>query len=136
MGGGIVFQAGVRGRSAATALIEQQNVVMLRGEQLAMVRAATGAGSAMQENRRLALGVAAKLPVHLVAVTSIKFAGLIGFNRRIHAVVLENSLYAFENQITNAMAQSQAAGFKFGLGPVIGFGGVICTGVAQQRFAA
>ncbi|CFP67388.1 Uncharacterised protein [Bordetella pertussis] len=69
--GGVVLQAGVRQRAAAAALVEQQHVVAARVEQLAVHRRAAAARAAMQEYRRLALRVAAQLPIDLVAVAGI-----------------------------------------------------------------
>src|SRR5690606_24703919 len=62
MPGGVVLQARMRRGAPAAALVEQQNLVALRVEQASMCAGASPAGTAMQEDRRLAIRVAAKLP--------------------------------------------------------------------------
>lgn len=80
---GVVLQAGVRRGAAAAALVEQQHVVQAGIEQLALHRRAAAAGAAMQEDRRLALGVAAEFPVDLVAVARVQVPVTVGFDLRI-----------------------------------------------------
>ena len=48
-----------------------------------MVGAAAGAGAAVEEDGRLAAGVAAALPIEVVAVADVEPAGPVGLDRRI-----------------------------------------------------
>src|SRR3546814_13918878 len=70
--GGIVFQACMRGGAAAAALVEQQDLIAFGVEQPPVCRRATAARTAMQKYGRLALRIAAKLPIHLVTVSGIQ----------------------------------------------------------------
>ena len=83
--GVVVLDQGVGARAAAAALVEQQDVVAFGVEQAAMIDAATGAGAAVEEDGGLALGVAAQLPIDLMAVAGIEPAAAIGLDRRIEA---------------------------------------------------
>src|SRR5690606_31563186 len=82
--GGVVLQARMRRGAPAAALVEQQNLVALRVEQASMCAGASPAGTAMQEDRRLAIRVAAKLPVHTVTITGVQVAMGVGMDLRIH----------------------------------------------------
>jgi hypothetical protein len=59
---------------AAAALVEQHDPVARRVEQPPHVRGQAAAGSAVQEHRRLAVRVAALLPVDLLTVTDLEQA--------------------------------------------------------------
>ncbi len=72
MPGGVVVQTGVRTGAATAALIEQQNLVALGIEQLAMMRRDAAARPAMNEDRRFPVRVAAQLPVDPVAIPSVQ----------------------------------------------------------------
>ena len=71
MPGRVVLEAGMGLRAAAAALIEQQHAILLRIEQPAMLGRAAGARTAMQEDGGLALGIAAHLPIDLMAIAGI-----------------------------------------------------------------
>ena len=75
-------------RSAAAALVEQQDLVARRIEQPAVIGRATGAGAAVQENGRLAVWIAAQFPIDLMAVADVEMAGLIGFDCRVEGAKL------------------------------------------------
>jgi hypothetical protein len=45
-----------------------------------MFRAASAAGAAVKKHRRLAVRIAAQLPIHLMTVTGIEKAVLVGFD--------------------------------------------------------
>ena len=73
--------------AAAAALVKQQHTVARRVKQAAVVWRTTGARPTMQKHRRLALGIAAQLPINLVAVTAVQHASLEGLDRRVEGVV-------------------------------------------------
>ena len=83
--GGVVVEAGMRTRAAAAALVEQQHAILVWIEQPAMLGRAAGARAAMQEDRRLALGVAADFPIDLVAIAGVEMAGVIGLDLWVEA---------------------------------------------------
>ena len=58
----------MRAAAAAAALVEQEDAVARRVEEAPRLRVAARARPAVQEHDRLALGIAAFLPVDLVAV--------------------------------------------------------------------
>lgn len=60
----------------AATLVEQQHAILVRVEQPPVVGTAAAAGFAMQKHGWLATGIAAKLPVDLVAVANVQHAGL------------------------------------------------------------
>src|SRR5690606_35280404 len=137
--GCIVVQAGMRRRPAAAALVEQQYVVAFRIEQLPMGGGTAAAGAAMQKNGGLARRVAAKLPIHTMAVVGLQKTVGIRLNFWIHLNVpcagrpIDASgaamswllrLLSSENQIPDAMPQAQATGFKFGLRTKVGAWGI------------
>ncbi|MNC82502.1 hypothetical protein D3C75_1360380 [compost metagenome] len=64
--------------TATAALIEQQNLIALRVEQLAMIRCATTARPAVDKYRRLTVWIAAQLPVDPVPISSIQPTAVIG----------------------------------------------------------
>ncbi|MNE36211.1 hypothetical protein D3C80_1300130 [compost metagenome] len=72
MPGGVVVQTGVRFGAAAATLIEQQHLITLRIEQLAMIRGNATARPAVNKDGRLTLWVAAQLPVDTVAISSVQ----------------------------------------------------------------
>ena len=53
-----------------------------------MVGARAAAGTAVQEHHRLAVGIAAQLPIEAVAVADVEHAGLVGLDRRIKRAAL------------------------------------------------
>ncbi|MCY1523448.1 hypothetical protein D9M68_583450 [compost metagenome] len=73
----------MRLRAAAAALIEQQHVIALRIEQLAVHGRAAAARAAVQKHGRLALRISAEFPIDLVAVAGIQRALAVGFDGRI-----------------------------------------------------
>jgi hypothetical protein len=81
--GGVGFEAGVGGGAAAAALVEQQDVPAFGVELPAVIRAAAGAGPAVEKDRRLAVRISALFPVQAVAVADVEMAGPIGLDRRI-----------------------------------------------------
>ena len=86
--GRVGLEAGMRRRAAAAALVEQGDVVARGIELAAMIGAAAGAGAAMQHHRRLALRIAALLPVERVAVADVEPAGPVGLDRRIEGAAV------------------------------------------------
>ena len=78
--GRVGLERGVRRRTAAAPLVEQEHVVELRIELAAMVRAAAGARSAVEEDDRLGAGRSAPFPVKLVAVADVDPIALIGLD--------------------------------------------------------
>ena len=75
----------MRSRAAAAALIEQQDVVALRIEQAAVVGAEAGAGSAVEEDGRLARRIAALFPVEDMAIADVERAPAIGLDRGVES---------------------------------------------------
>ena len=78
----------MRGRSAAAALVEEQDVVAVGIELAAMIGAAAGAGAAVEHHRRLAPRRSAALPIEAVAVADFEPAAVIGLDRRIEGAAL------------------------------------------------
>ena len=78
----------MRGRAAAAALVEEEDVVALRVELAAVVGAAAGAGSAVKEDGRLGARSPAALPVEAVAVADVEPAALVGLDRRIEGAAV------------------------------------------------
>src|SRR5690606_38291607 len=74
MPGGIVFEAGVRRRSAAATLIEQQHLVAGRVEQPTVRGRTTPARPAMQKYGGLTRRVAASFPIHAMAISGAQVA--------------------------------------------------------------
>jgi hypothetical protein len=72
--------AGVRRAPPASALIEQHDTVRGRIEQPAAPRRAARPGSAVDHERRLAVGVPARLPRHEVAVADVEHPVPIGLD--------------------------------------------------------
>jgi hypothetical protein len=75
--GGVVRQvdagrAGMWRASPAVALVQERDPVDARVEQLAVPRRAARPRPAVQDDRRLALGVATELPVDAIAATDIE----------------------------------------------------------------
>src|SRR3546814_19865744 len=81
--GRVRLQARIRGRFAATTLIEEQEVVSLRIELAPMLGRDAAARSAMQEQGRLRSLRSASLEIDLMAVTDVEHTGLIGVDGRI-----------------------------------------------------
>jgi hypothetical protein len=80
VGGGI---AGMRRAAPASALVEQDDPVAIRIEVLASARLASPAGAAVHEQGGFAVGVAAGLPVHAVAVTHVEHPVVVRVDRRV-----------------------------------------------------
>jgi len=78
----------MRRRAAAAALVEQGDVEPRRIELAAMLGAAAGAGAAMQHHRRLAVGIAALLPVEDMAIADIELPGPVGLDLRIESAAV------------------------------------------------
>ena len=79
--GGVVDQTGVRPAASAAALIEQHDAIRVRIEKAPGAIVAAGAGAAVHEDRRLALGVAAFLVVDLVHRRHAQHAALVRLDR-------------------------------------------------------
>src|SRR3546814_12166408 len=79
--GRVRLQARIRGRFAATTLIEEQEVVSLRIELAPMLGRDAAARSAMQEQGRLRSLRSASLEIDLMAVTDVEHTGLIEIGR-------------------------------------------------------
>lgn len=62
------------------ALVEQNDPVCLRVKEAPLARSAARSRSTVEEERRLAIGVAAALPVHPVSVTDFQHATVVRFN--------------------------------------------------------
>src|SRR6201999_4104864 len=77
MPGRVLDQAGARPAAAAAALIEYHDAVVVRIEELAGALVGTRAGTAMQEQRGLARGIAALFVVDLVHVRDTQIALLV-----------------------------------------------------------
>ena len=71
----------MRARFPAAALVEEEHVVARRIEELPMDRADPAARSAMQEDRRLSLRIAADLPIDAVAIADVEHARLARLDR-------------------------------------------------------
>jgi hypothetical protein len=57
-----------------------------------VVRAAAGAGAAVEEECGLALRVAAQLPIEAVAVADVEMAGTVGLDRRVEGAALRHDI--------------------------------------------
>ncbi|MNM84572.1 hypothetical protein D3C81_966640 [compost metagenome] len=77
---GVVLEPGMRRRSSAAALVEQQHVIARRVEQPPMVGRDPATGPAMQEHCRLGARRADALVVQDVAVADIERAGVVGLD--------------------------------------------------------
>src|SRR5206468_5793303 len=86
--GRVVVEARIRRRLAAAALVEHQDLVFVGVELPAMVGARSATGAAVQEYDRLAVGVAAQLPIEEVAVADVEHAGFVGVDRRVQRAAL------------------------------------------------
>src|SRR5690606_20732581 len=100
--GGVVLEVGMGGRAAAAALVEQDDAVGRRIMEPAHELVAAAARTAMDQNRRLALGIAALFPVDVVDWRNLDPPRRIGLNRWIG--------YHF--------GTSSSAGFTADAGPV------------------
>jgi hypothetical protein len=90
VGGGVGAQihvrlGGVRRTASAVALVDENHLVFGRIEVPPPPGASTGARAAVDDKGRLALGVAADLPVHAVAVADVEQAVVVGLDLRVHA---------------------------------------------------
>src|SRR3546814_11835475 len=81
--GRVRLQARIRGRFAATTLIEEQEVVSLRIALAPMLGRDAAARSAMQEQSRLRSLRSAPLEIDLMAVPGVERTGLLGADGRI-----------------------------------------------------
>ena len=79
--------ARVRRGASAPALVEQHDAVPLGVEEAAVPGGGSRARTAVEEHDRLAVGIAALLPVDAVAVADDELAGLVRLDRRIEDVV-------------------------------------------------
>lgn len=91
MAGGVVAQVGggvarVRGAASAVALVEEDDAVALGVEEPPGARAAAGARTAVDDERGLALGIAADLPVDEVAVADVEHAVVVRLDGRVQGV--------------------------------------------------
>ena len=73
----------MRGGSTAAALVEQNDAVGGRIEELPYRRLRAAAGTAVQEHHRLAVRISADFPVHALAVTDVEETGHKRLDRRI-----------------------------------------------------
>src|SRR5690606_6862617 len=85
---GVLVQARVRRRSSAAALIEENDAVARRIVIAAHGRIAAAARSAMHDENRPALPVAALLEVDLVPAPDLKTAGPVRLDRCVEAELL------------------------------------------------
>jgi hypothetical protein len=76
--------AGVGHAPATVALVEQDDAVALGIEDAALTRRATRARASMNDQRWLALGITADLPVDEMAVAGVEMPVAIRLDRRIH----------------------------------------------------
>src|SRR6185295_7937335 len=83
MPGRVGLELGMRPRFSAAALVEEENVVARGIEELPMDRTDPAAGPAMQKDRRLALRIAAHLPIDAMATANVEHARLARLDRRI-----------------------------------------------------
>jgi hypothetical protein len=97
--GRILFETRVRPAAAAATLVKKNDAIACGIEEPARACVAAGARSAVQENRGLARGIAAFLPVDLVAVADGQKPVAARFDGRIEsasgAAVVQN-LYSSE----------------------------------------
>src|SRR3954451_19422168 len=75
---------GIRGAPAAPALVEQDDPVAGRIEEAPGARAGPRTGTTVDDQRRLALGVAAHFPVDVVVVAHVEQARLVRLDRWKH----------------------------------------------------
>src|SRR5471030_1918772 len=80
--GRIVLQVAQRHRAPAPALVEYDDSIELWVEEAAMYRRGTRARSAMQEDDRNALGIAALLPIDRVTPVDGQHSARVGRNLR------------------------------------------------------
>src|SRR5213078_4023783 len=73
----------VRPAAAAVSLVEEHRQVGVRVEERSPPRRAARAGTAVEGNRRLAVGVAAELPVDEIAVADLEEATVEGLDFRV-----------------------------------------------------
>ena len=74
VGRGVGLEAAQRRRAAGAALVVDHDAVVRRVEELAVHRARTRAGAAVQEDDRHAVGIAAFFPVHAVPAVEVEEA--------------------------------------------------------------
>src|SRR6185312_6368275 len=72
--------AGVWQAAAGVALVEEHDAEARRVEQPPHARRAAGAGTAVQHERRLTLGIAAGLPIDAVALADLEQARRVGLD--------------------------------------------------------
>jgi hypothetical protein len=85
---GVVDQAGVGSALVASTLIEADDAVGLGVEEAAVSQVAGTSRTAVEEDDRLAVGVAALLPVDLVDVGDLQHARAIRFDLRVEGASL------------------------------------------------
>jgi hypothetical protein len=76
--------ARVRRAATAAALVEEDRPVAGGVERATLVLRAAGSRPAVHDERRLAVRVAARLPVHEVAVAHVEHPVVVGLDRRMH----------------------------------------------------
>ena len=77
---GVVDKVGVRHRTPAAALVEQNDAVLGRIVESPHLRAASGAGTAMQQHHGFALRIAALFVIERVARIDCQPAGVVGLD--------------------------------------------------------
>src|SRR5687767_7082757 len=83
MPGGVVDQTCMRTAAPAAALVEQHDAISVGIEKAAGTIVAAGAGSAVHEDRRFTVGIAALFVVELVHVRDAEHAAVVRLDRGI-----------------------------------------------------
>ena len=96
MVGCVVLGIGIRGTFSTTALIKQNNPVVGGIKKAPVGGATSGAGTAMQENHRMAVRISRLLPVNLVAVTNIKHTTAHGVQGRVKVGIFQFGVHGRE----------------------------------------
>src|SRR5207248_7337922 len=78
--GRVGFEARIRRRLAAAALVEHQDLVLVGVELPPMIGARSAAGPAVEEYHRLAVGIAAQFPIKAAAVADVEHAAVVGLD--------------------------------------------------------
>ncbi len=109
--GGVLDQFGMRRGAPATALIEQDDVVMGRVKETPGIGATARAGASVQENHGFAIRIAALLVVQPMQGTDLQEPAGEGFNRRI-----EGSQLRAGHVHTGVFGLPGSSGFRNGRG--------------------
>jgi hypothetical protein len=83
--GRVVLETRMRPAAAAAALVEEDDAIACGIEEPARACVAAGARATVQENRRLARGIAAFLPIELVTVADRQMTLAARLDRRIES---------------------------------------------------